>query len=380
MKKTQNNQRGFTLVELAIAMTLLGILTMIIAPNFTNLSGVQGRQADLAAKAENQALRETVEDWVRTQSSDGLLPAPVTSNGRAYSLCDSASSVTGNLCEFIRNRKGTLQGVFHDEKAAKNLKVFQSVNTLQQTVPLFLQSGPILRVDYSVGAIYSTKCSNLASSGCLGDASNPPGDSAVLTASNYANWTASGADFGAIVFSTLPIQLERASALANQIDDVRTAFQKYFDSAYSLVLSQCSTTTSGGGISLLGLIGLGSTSTTTTCSTSDLKNLNLYPTATGSGAPVLSGRTPSSNQGCRDGWYDLGASNVNILDVIGLDKAQFGRTPWAGQIQYCRDYDVTGGNGANTFPHYAALRVHTRVAREKIPSATDSTQNLVISF
>lgn len=380
MKTKSKKQQGFTLLELAIAMTLLGILTMIIAPNFTSLAGVQSRQADLAAKAENQALRETVEDWVRNQSSDGLLPLPATVSGRSFVLCDPSSTATGNLCEFIRNRKGTLQGVFNDEKAAKNLKVFQSVNTLQQTVPLFLQSGPILRVDYSVGTIYSTKCSDTTGGNCIGDANNPPGDSALLTSANYANWAASGADFGAIVFSTLPVQLERAKALSEQISSVRTAFQKYFDSAYSLVLSQCSTTTSGGGISLLGLIGLGSTTSTTTCSTSDLKNLNLYPTATGTGAPVLSGRTPSSNQGCRDGWYDLGASNVNILDVIGLDKAQFGRTPWAGQIQYCRDYDVTGGNGANTFPHYAALRVHTRVAKEKVPSATDFTQNLVISF
>jgi hypothetical protein len=208
---------------------------------------------------------------------------------------------------------------------------------------MYFKSGDLVRLDYDVAVIYATgNCGALTTCNTNATASVPPGSSSLITAGNYTTWTTTSPDGDAYRISTLPIQKELLKKSTERLDKVRDSLTNYFR---SMVLAAAASDTT-----------------------------NWYP----SGSSSMAGQTPSTTQGCRDGWYDL-YTDTGILNTVGLSPTEYGVTGWGGHVQYCRDYDPAV-TAANTPPHYAALRIHKNVTTGSNPDGTTTSNNVVLTF
>lgn len=352
MMKTPSpqNQAGFTMLELVIAVTLLGLVSMSMAPVFSMFL-----TAKTQAYLENQAalnvrLSNGYLAYAREVSALGQLPGPYTkASDKLYSAPYNPADVSATAVgPYLVQTRVASQEINDDNTSGQRVRVYQRLAGLTQDVPLYFQSGPAVRLTYDFGALYMTTCPRANTSpSCNVNASlGIPGASPVLTASNYLTWTTAAPDYPAVVFSTLQIQKDMLKLTAVRLDKVRDGFASYFRAK---VIS---------------------------ASASD--STNWYPGPSG-GAPNLATTTPATNQGCRDGWYDL--SSTDILTQIGLTASELGKTAWGGTVEYCRDYDPAGTGTANAPPHFAALRINRNVSAAVAPDlATPAASNVVLSF
>jgi len=344
-------QRGFTLVELLIAVMTIGIISMAMAPMFS--SAVTAKKAAYADKhrLNNSLIGVALLNYAAKSTQFGRLPSPYTGSGYTKTIYNPADgSGAGVAITQTLTQTGISPVEINDDgTASQAVRVYQLVAGLTQSVPLYFQSGPLATLTYDFAAIYLTICPKATAACNPTVATGVPGTSAALSGVNYTTWAPAGTDGTAFFISSLTIQKEMLTLTATRLDKVR-------DTLLSFLRTQQVTAP-------------GSDTT------------NWYPNQAGaSAAGSMTGSNPATNQGCRDGWYDLSNGAVSVLPTVGLSATEYGVTAWGGPIQYCRDYDPTASKVANAAPHYGAIRILASVSSGSSPDGVVVGNNLVLSF
>lgn len=379
IRQLRLRQFGFSLVELAIAVFVAGLLSVLMAPTFnllatSNRLGYAEHQA-LINQEIADAMQQTAKvrnDLNGTTPMRGRLPDPWTNvnnpAGALYSAAidpnaDCASYYSGGpvkaLFACMLQRQGvSFLEVNDDNYDTHRERVFQKVTGLATKVPLYFSGGPNVILTYDYGAIYMTSCSR-GDTTCVQNFSGVqvPGISPQLTATTIggaspwntqracATATCPGPDYAPVFVSSLPAQMELMQQTADRLDRVRDALKDYFKAMQV---------------------------------SSDASNVaNWYPV----GSPQQVHNPPV--QGCMDGWYDLSlTTSPNILNQVGLDPVEFGQTAWGGRVEFCRHYvDQNNPPASNTTPpFFGAIRVNANLSTGLAPDTSNSNNNVVLTF
>lgn len=321
-KSTKGSQGGFTLLEILVVVAVIGVLSIIMAPLIQGYTTSMRRAYDEKQNMLNISVGQALLNYAANSTSQGRLPAPYTGGGYTSTIYDPANAT---LSAALTSAGLAPTEVNDDGSIGAKVRVYQRVAGLTASVPLYFQSGPLTTLSYEYAGIYITECVKLDGTCNPTPATGVPGSSSAMTSANYTTWQTAGTDSRAVLISTLPLQKSMLASTVQRLDKVR-------DTLLGYLRAQTLTAAAGDGT-------------------------NWYPPNPG----TMGGQTPASNQGCRDGWYDLSTSNV--LETVGLSKAEFGVTAWGGSIEYCRDYDPLGTKVPNATPHYAAIRIN------KVPSS-----------
>ena len=278
-------------------------------------------------------------------SATGRLPAPYTGGGSTKTIYDTTNTDIG--AALIQTGINTSE-INDDGTSAKNVRVYQLLQDISQTVPLYFQSGPSVNILYDYGAIYLTACPKTTIACNPAPATGIPGSSTELTVGTMATWTTTGTDGTPTLISSMPIQKQMLATTSQRLDKVRDTLLGYFRAQQQIAAGGDTT--------------------------------NWFPNQSGAAAPgSKTGQAPGgSQQGCRDGWYDLSSTTESVLSTVGLAYDEFGKTAWGGPIQYCRDYDPAV-TAPNTTPHYAAIRINKNVTTGAAPTNTPG-DNIVLTF
>lgn len=341
-------RNGFTLIELLVVIVILGYVLSQVYSLFPLLAFNQerayieksfesSRGVGLGIlKTANESTGRLVEPFNGTAAGKTLAYAPVSPVGTDP---DSLS-----LIQNIQGSGVTGEKIFSDGSFSLNVRVYQRVPNLTKSLPIRGISGDTVNVTYDVGVVYQTQCPQ--ASPCNSSASGAiPGASPIMTSLNYATWITTPPDMEPFFFSTLDYQKRLLDLTMDNISVIIRRIQN--DYAYRSISS----------------------------APNDITNFYMGPNNTG--APNLSGIANSlTNEGCYDGWYELGSLNVNLLERYGLNRSAYGKTLWGGALEYCRDFDPIN-SGKNTLPHSAAIRFNKNVTAGN-PTVTG--QNIVIAF
>lgn len=335
---------GFTLPELLISVAIFGVMLVMMGP-FMSMAFTYREQAKRDEIAMDiKRIAGAIVSYSRT-ANNARLPAPYAGGALKYAIYNPAGTTAAeiDIAMELRNSGVPIDFINNDSAAVRNARVYQRVAGLTHTLPFYFSTGKSVTLTYDVGSIVQTDCP--LTDTCYGAAK--PGDSAVMTSANVNTWMPSGADYAGVVFSTLPDQKNMLRMTIGRVNRLADRLSSEFYTRQRI-------------------------------SSADSRQ-NFFPKPTNTGAPNLSGATPTANNGCHDGWYNLSATNVNILAQIGLDPAEYGVTAWGGAIQYCQDYDptATGTGTANTPPHYAAIRINSSLSSAAAPSGVN---DVIITF
>jgi len=345
-------QHGFTLVELLIVVMVIGLVTILLAPTFNSLMTAQQSAYYEKHRLNNQLIAAALLSYTANSTQYGRLPAPYTGSGYTKTIYNPGDgSAAGIALTQALTQSGINPIEINDDgTTSQKVRVYQLVQGLTQQVPLYFQSGPLTTVTYDFGAIYLTACPKGTSTCNPTAATGVPGSSAAaLSAANYSTWSPTGTDDRAYFVSSLPVQKQMLATTVQRLEKVRDTLLAYL---------RAQQVTAAGG-----------------------DTTNWYPNQAGAAAAgSLSGATPGTNQGCRDGWYDLSNAGVSVLPALGLSAQEYGVTAWGGPIQYCRDYDPTGTKAANAAPHYAAIRILANVSAGGAPDGSVPGNNIVLTL
>lgn len=339
-------QGGFTIVEILIALLLLGALGAIVGSYMGVLGSIKTSGYVLQQNLNNEAISRAMVD----ASLDGL-PDPYTGAGFTSTIYDPASADADDLAlgeRIAANRVSQLQ-INTDGFASQRVRVYQKVSDLTHDLPLFGLAGELVPIKYDYGVIYMTACAKSDATCNPTPATGLPGDSPKIDDSNYTTWKVAGSDRDAVRFSNLSLQRSRLVQTVQRINELREKMRIYFNA-----------------LQVSGAPG---------------SDQNYFPAPGSSGAPNFSGSVPSTNQDCHDGWYTLGAANVDVVEQLGLSKGEYATTLWGASIEYCRDYNpsATGVADEGNVPHAGALRINRDVTSGSSPSST-AANNVIFSF
>lgn len=330
-------QRGFTVLELLLTLGTLGILLAIMAPLSDSVFALRRANQAVEQETVNRRVASGILAWM-DQRGQNNLPAPYSGDEYEDIVVDPASTDADALALVAQlgARGLSLPQIFSNSSIMNNARVYQRVANQSIVVPLYGQTGPSVTLRFDIGLLYNSQCRRDDTS-CYPAPSGVAGFSPVATATNIASWETAEGDFGLYRFSTLDLQLARLETSRRRIDTIRDALRDYFNAQY--------------------------------LSGAPDPDINHYPAPSGGGAPNLSGASPGSNDGCRDGWYDLSDSSVDVLATVGLLAAEYGRNAWGGRIEYCRDFDPAGTSAEGTAPQSAALRINAAPSTGANPGA-----------
>nr|VFJ49344.1 MAG: prepilin-type N-terminal cleavage/methylation domain-containing protein [Candidatus Kentron sp. FM]VFJ62681.1 MAG: prepilin-type N-terminal cleavage/methylation domain-containing protein [Candidatus Kentron sp. FM]VFK07473.1 MAG: prepilin-type N-terminal cleavage/methylation domain-containing protein [Candidatus Kentron sp. FM] len=394
---------GFSLVELLIAVIVLGVLASIIASHFSILISLQRQDYSNEQRLLNQEIGMALLGFARYHTDHGTLPAPYTGGADGFFNtvcspdCDGVFDIDGDgasdeedeeriqaLKQELRRSGINQRAINHDDRGLPRIRVYQKatgeaadIGAIAVDTPLFGRHGPQVTLHYDFGVVYTTDCP-VGDDTCLETISNVtlPGDSELMVASTgdstqntsvFSDWQAQGDDIAPFFVSTLPLQKRMLRITAERLNRIRDRLTEYHVSAQ--LAAQADTTE------------------------------NLYPAPSSPPDPDTSAAAVSGGD-CDDAWYDLSSNEVDVLFLIGLDTNQesegeekeYGVTAWGGGIWYCRDYnpqtldnicnaDTGSDPGAVVCRiHHAALRIHRSVSEGGAPDAENSDDNLVLAI
>lgn len=344
-------QRGFTLIELLITVAVIGVMTIILAPIFNDMMTARKTAYDEKHRMNNQLIGAGLLNFAANSSLLGRLPAPYTGGGFNKTIYNAGDStpIGVELSRAISQSGINPAEINEDATAARKVRVYQLVQGLAHDVPLYFQSGPLVRLTYDYGAIYLTACMMNSGSCNPAPATGVPGSSTALTAANFSTWTTTGTDGPAFFLSSLPIQKQMLTTTVQRLEKVR-------DTMLSYMRTQQMTAAGG-------------------------DKTNWFPNQDGlPAAGTKTGAAPGTNQGCRDGWYELSDAAVKVLPAVGLAIQEHGITAWGGSVQYCRDFDPMGTKTPNDPPHYGAIRILKNVSFGVGPDTGVPGNNVVLTF
>lgn len=343
--KTRARQSGLTLVELIIAVMVLGLLSIAVSPLLNgyvvSLRGSYARKQEVV----NQSIGLALLQYARDSTARGVLPAPYSGSGYTLTVYNPADlTPAGTALSSALSQSGVNPAELNDDNyPSHRVRVYQLLNGLSVQLPLYFQSGPVVRLQYQFGVLYTTACERAKAACNPRAATGVPGSSPALTAQNYQNaWAVAGTDLAPFFVSTLPLQKQMLAATTQRLDRIRDTMLAQFRARQATAQGNDPT--------------------------------NWWLPNPGS----MGGAAPAANQGCRDGWYDLGSSGV--LAGVGLTAEEYGSTAWGGRVEYCRDYDADGSKAPNAMPHFAALRIHRDVSLGQAPDGAVSGNNLILTF
>lgn len=343
--------RGYTLVELVVVVMVLGLMLIFMAP-FLSEALASMRKANFEKqKMNNLLIVAAMDNYTLKSTSDGRLPAPYTGTGYTKTIYNPADATAAGLAlaQALRKTQISPSEINDDGTVGAKVRVYQLAASLTKQMPLYTRSGPLVTITFDYGAIYMTDCTKATATCNPTAATGIPGASAVLTTANYTTWTTTAPDGDPAFVSSEPIQEQMLANTVQRLDKVR-------DTLLGYLRAQQVTAAAG-------------------------DTTNWYPNEAGvSAAGSLTGANPATNQGCRDGWYDLSSAGVSVLAAIGLARDEFGTTAWGGRIEYCRDYDPTASQAENAPPHNAAIRINATVSGGAAPDAAVPGNNVVLTL
>jgi prepilin-type N-terminal cleavage/methylation domain-containing protein len=341
-------QRGLTMMELVIAISLLGIISITLSPTFRTFLTARDRAYVERQVLINGKIAKAMLDYAEQSGTAGLLPSYYNnSTSKIFFGIANPASTTG-LTPYLVQQGVPMRELNDDGRTGAKVRVWQKLSSgLTQTTQLYGQSGPPIDLSYEMAAVYMTDCGRTDTCNTTATSTTPPKGNKMTA----VTWQPGAADVGPVVFSTLPLQRKMLEITSVRMERIREAMTSYVRAK------------------------------TLSAAASDNTNWYPEPTDTSAYAGMLV-QDPSANQGCRTVWFDLSAVNVDVLGKVGMSQDELGRTAWGAPIEYCRDYDPagTGTTDSNKPPHYAALRIHRLVAAVTQPDSFDPTQNALISF
>jgi prepilin-type N-terminal cleavage/methylation domain-containing protein len=326
--------KGFTLLEMLLSVVIASLLLSVMFGWMKVTDAAQERSYRDSIRLDNQNIARALRSYAAAENN-GFLPAPYTGGNYKSAPVDVGNAT---LLEYLAQGEIASSRYNQDDSASENVKHYQLI-TPKPTycMPIVGSSSECVTLSYDRAVIYQTTCA-------LADACNDgtPGASAPYAMSG---WQPTYPDLSPVEISTLDIQQSFWRDTWIRLNDVRWKIRTGFNA------------------------------TVAAAAAGDTTNHFFKPNLAGS--PNLIGADPATNQGCRDGWYQLNSIDVNVLSYYGLDpQSVYAVTAWGGRIDYCQDYDPTNA-GANVLPHVAALRINKSVTAGSAPSAT-ITQNLIL--
>lgn len=340
------HQRGFLLFEVLITVGLLAMLLAILVPYQAESIRLERRAYELEMTKAHEKMARALVSWAEAFNG-GRLPAPFSDASRFNFLVDpdTADADDKALVASLLATGVSSNGIGFDGRAGEFARVYQMVPNLTVTQPVNGLAGPLATLTFDIGLLYVSRCGPPTPE-CYPDAGTGiAGESPVFDTASFATWAVQGDDTGVYRFSTLDLQRSLLDVTTGRINRLRDALREFFRASF--------------------------------LSTAPDASVNYFPIST---AGSLAGQDPALNEGCRDGWYSIAPTSVhaNIVEQIGLSSAEFGVTAWGAPVEYCRDMDPAGTNGAGSPPHNAALRIHRSVSVPQAPGMAG--MNLVWSL
>lgn len=356
-------QTGISIAELLISITLLGVISTLTINGFLMNNAMNLATYNQVQTINNQSIASALLLSAKYDSNLKLklkLPEPYTSNdvnaGEKYvsTIVNLASSDQKDvdLINYIQQQGLSASEANNDNKPVPNARVYQKVSGLTKTMKLYTLSGPDVTLTYDFGVVYQSQCP------LIDDCNKTPvpGKSPMMKNDSYTTWKTEGDDFGAAFVSTLPLQESMLTLTLSRLETIRSNLLAA-SAQFRLAINQGSSN--------------GFPAPKPTIENGQQMILNLGQ------------KTASSNQGCHDGWYALNDAKVDVLAQIGLGQKEYGETAWGGELQYCREYDLSILGANRSFaapPYYAALRFNQSVSTAIAPDGRNILNNIIISF
>ena len=280
-------QKGFTLIEMAITVFVIGVITAAVSPFISSAASAYESRIKAENRLMNVQIAEVLLDRAQL-NADLALPDP-DATGEWESAPVTPGSGDTQLLQLVNQAGLNVDRVPHDGRKVRNQRVYQKVTGLSASIPLYMNSGPAVNITYEGGVIYNT----MAEPGSALNADGLPGDSEVITPANMTTWQTVGEDYGAHHFSNLLLHQARLQELNQKLNKVRDKF--------------------------LGHYRFEQNQATGTAIFTD----NHFPDSGGV-------------------FVDLSADT--ILSSMGLSDSLDGVTPWGAGIYYCSNYDSASGS------------------------------------
>lgn len=330
-----SRQSGVTLIELLISVVILGIIMAIVGPIFSSTLTFMEASKKSEVLQNNQKLASGMLSYAR--NNGGELPPE---QGGKYQLYDESAVRPSKQYELYLTLTGS--GVAPNQinssgYGVDTAKLYQVVSGLKYEQPLYFNTGDMVTLSYQVGVIYQSACpkqeacANSPFSNYNGYARTPK-----LTESTIVSWDVAGNDYAPVMINTLAEQKSMLRVTIGRLNRLTDRFSSHF---YSKARA------------------------------SESAGVNHFAGTAASLGGV-------QKQGCWVEWDNL--SGTTTLESIGLNKNEYGKTAWGGNIEYCRDYKPGGGGAEGQPPFFAALRFNKELKKNSHPSA--ATNNVIVTF